>query len=113
MLGAAYAGAAVCALSLFLGSAYTSSATGPRGGEGAAAVSGYAISGVRFLLGGGAGVRAVDFRLSPANARTVRVELSAGGPWATCSVSRGSARCPLPLGTSVASVGSLSVVASS
>lgn len=110
--GAAFLGAGLAAASLTLTSAYASSGTGARGGEGVGGVSGYAVSDVHFELGSGGFVRAVAFRLAPANARTVRVQLSAGGLWLICSsAGAGAVSCPLPAGTGAAGLDQLSVVA--
>jgi hypothetical protein len=105
--------AAVLAVSASMTSAYTSTATGARGGQGAGSVSGYAVSAVHFELGAGAAVSGVGFRLAPLGARSVHVQLAAGGPWFACSVAAGHAACPLPAGTSAAGADRLSVVASS
>lgn len=110
-VGAALFVAALVAVSLSIGSAYTSAATGARGGEGLGGISGYTVSGVQFQLGSGDAVQAVAFHLSPATARTVRVRLSAGGPWLSCTVSGAAARCPLAARSGAASLDQLSVVA--
>jgi hypothetical protein len=70
------------------------------GGAAVAAVSGYRISDVSYLLDAAAPGRiaAVSFTFAPADAQTVRVRL--GSSWSTCSGERGRARCrlsaPLP-----------------
>jgi hypothetical protein len=103
--------AGVIAASVTLTSAYASSSTGPRGGEGAGAVSGYVVSGIHFELGTGSAISGVQFQLSPATATSVRVQLTTSGPWLQCTVQAGTAACPVPAGTGAAAVDSLSVVA--
>jgi hypothetical protein len=98
-------------VSLSLTSAYASSATGARGGEGVGAISGYAVSGVGFRLGTGEAVASVGFRLTPAGARSVSVQVTTGGPWVSCVLSAGRAECALPAGTGAAALDQLSVVA--
>ena len=110
--GVAVFAAALAAASVMLTSAYASSATGPRGGQGAAGISGYAVSGIDFALGTGGAVSTVRFRLSPANARSVRIQLTTGGAWLDCSIRAGAAACLVPAGTGAAAIDQLSVVAS-
>jgi hypothetical protein len=109
--GAALLACALVAVSLTLTSAYASSATGPRGGEGSGGISGYAVSNVHFTLGTGATVAGVAFRLLPAGARTVHIRLATAGPWLGCTVSGSSAACRVPAGTGTAGLDQLSVVA--
>jgi hypothetical protein len=109
--GVAVFATAVIAASVTLTSAYASSSTGPRGGQGSGAVSGYVVSGIHFELGTGSAVSGVQFQLSPATATSVRVQLTSSGPWLECTVQAGTAACPVPAGTGAAAVDSLSVVA--
>jgi hypothetical protein len=109
--GVAILAAAVAVASVTLTSAYASSSTGFRGGQGAGAVSGYAVSGIHFELGTGSAVSGVQFQLSPPSATSVRIRLTASGPWLACTVRAGAAACSVPAGTRVAAVDSLSVVA--
>jgi hypothetical protein len=109
--GVAVFAAAVIAASVTLTSAYASSSTGPRGGRGAGAVSGYVVSGIHFELGTGSAVSGIQFQLSPATATSVRIQLTTSGPWFACAVEAGTAACSVPPGTDAAAVDSLSVVA--
>jgi hypothetical protein len=109
--GVAVFAAVVIVASVTLTSAYASSSTGPRGGEGAGAVSGYAVSGIHFELGTGSSVSGVQFQLSPATATSVKIQLTPSGPWFACTVQAGAASCAVPAGTGAAAVDALSVVA--
>jgi hypothetical protein len=109
--GVAVFAAALVAGSVTLTSAYASSSTGPRGGQGAGAISGYVVSGIQFELGTGSSVSGVQFQLSPATATSVRIQLTPSGSWLECTVQAATATCPVPAGTGAASVASLSVVA--
>ena len=101
---AALALVALAAVSSTMTTAYTSRDTG---------ISGYAVSGLSFDLGAVGDVSTVSFRLSPAGARTVRVQVSAAGSWVDCTVKAGNASCDVPEGTSAASLDQLAVLASS
>ncbi len=95
--------------------AYASSQSGPAG-AGQGVVSGFTVSGIQWQLGEGDALSGVTFqlspaKLSPASARSVRVRVTAGGSWSSCSVAGGSASCPLPRGTAVADAAALAVVA--
>lgn len=99
-------------VSISLGSAYTSSATGAlRGGQGAGAISGYVVSHVSFGLGAAGTADSVRFRVTPANAISVRVQVVAAGPWLGCLVGDGEVHCTLPSGTAASAVDQLSVLA--
>jgi hypothetical protein len=92
--------------------AYASSRSGPaQAGEGAGAISGFAVSDIRWGIDSRGSLDAVAFRLTPASARSVRVRLTAGGPWFACTVAAGAASCALPGGTSPAAATELSVIA--
>ena len=90
--------------------AYASSQSGPAG-AGQGVVSGFTVAGIQWQLGEGDALSVVTFQLSPAGARSVRVRVTAGGSWSSCSVAGGSASCPLPRGTAVADAAALAVVA--
>ncbi len=79
--------------------AYASSTTvdGGRGGEGAAAVSGYTVSLVEHELDPGdpARIAAVTFALTPATPSRVDVQLAPGGAWYPCHTDGGSVRCEI------------------
>jgi hypothetical protein len=109
--GVAVLVAAVIAASVTLTSAYASSSTGPRGGQGGGGVSGYVVSGIHFELGTGSSVSGIRFQLSPPTASSVRIQLTSSGPWLECTVRAGAAACSVPGGTPAAAVDSLSVVA--
>jgi hypothetical protein len=109
--GAVVLAAAILVVSVSLTSAYASSATGPRGGEGGAGISGYTVSGVGFDLGTGSTVSAVHFNLAPRTARTVQIQVATDGAWLACTVANGGATCPVPAGTQAAALDQLSVVA--
>lgn len=92
--------------------AFTSSSTGKPAGQGAAAVSGYAVSNIHFVPAADASrLAAVSFAIAPAAATTVRVQLSKGSPWYTCTNTAGHVVCPTAAEPAVASAGALNVVA--
>jgi hypothetical protein len=109
--GVAIFAAALVAASVTLTSAYASSSTGPRGGQGAGAVSGYVVSGIHVELGTAGAISGIQFQLSPSTASSVRIQLTTSGPWFACAVQAGTAACSVPAGTDAAAVDSLSVVA--
>jgi hypothetical protein len=88
---------AACAVAVFsVSDAYTASNGVPRAaaGAGSGAISGYAVSDLRYDLDGAA-VSSLSFSLDPPEARTVRVRLAPGGPWHSCRLEAGSADCSL------------------
>lgn len=64
-------------------------------GAGAGSVSGYTASGVSFSLDAGDPTRidAVTFSINPAAASQVRVRLTSGGAWYSCTNAAGSVSC--------------------
>lgn len=103
---------AACAVAvLSVSDAYTASNGVSRtaAGAGDGAISGYAVSGVRYELEG-SGVSAVSFVLAPAGARTARVRVRPPGPWHPCALAGGDAVCALG-GVDVAELERLDVVA--
>jgi len=98
------------ALAVFpVGSAFTARNTG----EGASSISGYRVSQLRFVASGSDPTRiaAVSFALAPATARTVRVQLTAGGAWYPCENNAGHVVCATAEQPPVASATALDVVA--
>jgi hypothetical protein len=85
--------------------------TAPAGADGwnSHRVSGYAVSGVHYVLDGN-NVRGVTFEL---DARATQARVNLGGGWTSCEVSGRSVSCSLPSEQPLASVSSLSVSASS
>jgi hypothetical protein len=109
----ALGGATVVLLGLALvpiSSAFTASNTG---GEGAAAVSGYSVSNIRFVATATdpAKLAEVSFAIAPATATTVSVQLRPGSAWYACQNASGAVVCPTPAEPAVASATSLDVVA--
>ena len=103
---------AACAVAVLAATdAYTASNGVPEAtaGAGSGAISGYAISGVRYELEG-AGVSAVSFSLDPPEARSARVRVSPVGGWFPCTIATGVASCPLG-GVAVTELERLVVVA--
>jgi hypothetical protein len=95
--------AALATGGLALGSAHAA----PPGG-----ISGYTVSNVRWDVDGQGSVTSLAFRLSPARARTVRVQLGSSGRWVGCAVRGGGrASCALPQGVGVAALDQLAVTA--
>jgi hypothetical protein len=98
------------ALAVFpVGSAFTARNTG----EGASGISGNTVSQLRFVAAASDPTRvaAVSFTLAPAAARTVRVQLSAGGAWYPCENNAGHVVCTTAPQPPVASATALDVVA--
>ena len=109
----ALGGATVVLLGLALvpiSSAFTASNTG---GEGAAAISGYRVSDLRFVAAAGdpARLAEVSFALAPSTATTVSVRLSPGSAWYACRNASGAVVCPTPDEPRVANATALDVVA--
>ena len=91
--------------------AFTSSSTFRPAGQGASQTSGYAVSNVHFSpdARNPANLSAVSFSIEPANARSVRVQLSTNGAWYTCTDTAGAVTCPATAPVSAAT--GLNVVA--
>lgn len=100
-----------------VGTAYTASNTvgGGPAGQGAGAISGYTVSDVSFAADAVDPTRigSVSFSIAPTSARSVRVQLSPGGEWFSCSSNSGAVVCPMPSEPAVAAASALDVVASS
>jgi hypothetical protein len=100
-----------------IGKAYTASNTvgGGPAGQGNGGISGYAVSGISFAADSTDPTRvaSVSFSISPASARSVRVQLHPGGEWFACANTSGAVVCPTPSGPAVATASALDVVASS
>ena len=93
-------------------SAFTSSNTGGPAGQGRAAVSGYNVSNIHFVPASDASrLAAVSFAIEPAAATTVRVQLSQGSAWYTCTDTAGNVVCPTATEPAVATATALNVVA--
>jgi len=111
ILASLFAGVIVIPIAPALTSAHTS---GPAG-EGAAAISGYTISQVRYTPDASdpRKLASVSFAIDPAQARTVNVRLSAGDDWHSCSVASGQVDCQLSASEpTIASLTALDVIAS-
>ena len=83
------------------------------GGSGAATVSGYEVSDVRYALSPAdpSRIASVSFALRPAGARSARVRLATSGRWYACSASAGRATCAVPGGEPLAAASLLEVAA--
>jgi hypothetical protein len=96
--------------------AYAASNTVPAttAGSGAAAISGYTVSGVAYGLNASTptNLDSVSFTIAPTTATTVKVQLASGGNWYSCSNTAGAVTCATtsPQAT-VAAATQLSVVA--
>jgi hypothetical protein len=77
--------------------AFTASNTVPTtsAGSGAAAISGYAVSGVAYALNATSptNIDAVTFSISPTAATTVKAQLVSGGTFYPCTNTSGSVSC--------------------
>jgi hypothetical protein len=85
----------VAAVLMHVAPAFTASNTGAAGGEGDGAISGYRISNVDYVTDrrDPATLAAITFAIEPAGAVSIRVQLTAAGPWYDCNASRGRATC--------------------
>lgn len=97
-------------LALVAGRAATASNAVPAGGAGAGsgAVSGYAVSEISYSVTGER-IDGVTFTLDPPGAAVVKARLAPGEPWTSCTVTGGTASCPVA--TALAAVSALDVVA--
>src|SRR5262245_35406118 len=78
--------------------AFTASNTLPSAtsaGSGAAAISGYTVSGVAYSLNSTTptNIDSVTFTINPTSATTVKAQLSSGGTWYQCTNTAGSVSC--------------------
>ena len=110
------AGLALVAVVATAGYAYASSNLGPSSGQGdgAGAISGYAVSDVHYTLGANdpTRVNAVSFSLAGAGAPGT-VQAALGGDWLECapSTTPWNWSCAIPGGVAVADVTELRIVA--
>lgn len=97
--------------------AFTNSNTVPASsaGSGSAAISGYTATNVSYSLNASnpQNIDAVTFTISPTTTATVKVQLSSGGSWYSCTNAGGSVSCATtsPQATAAAAT-QLTVVAS-
>jgi uncharacterized membrane protein len=78
--------------------AFTASNTLPAStsaGSGAAAISGYTVSGVAYNLNATTptNIDSVSFTINPGTASTVKAQLASGGQWYQCTNTAGSVSC--------------------
>lgn len=82
-------------------------------GDGSEQISGYMISAVSYDLDATdpSVIDGVSFSISPANAKTVKIQLTNGGQWFSCNNSGGSVSCAINGAVSALEADILRVVA--
>jgi len=88
--------------------AYAATITFPggagRAGEGTGAISGYAVSNVKYTLDDSepANITGVEFTLSPDTATTAKARINGMASWATCTKGTTTWTCPVSGGAQAA-----------